>query len=68
VLEGAASRGQIAAKSGGDRAVDRLLDALEVERRESAYNLSLRELVERARALERDSEPAGLGATRAQPS
>jgi membrane protein len=68
VLEGTNTRGQLASKTGGDRAVDRLLEALELERRESAYNLSLLELVDRARALERDSEPAGLGAARAQPS
>ncbi len=68
VLEGTNSRGQIASATGSDRAVDRLLESLELERRESAYNLSLRELVERARALERDSEPAGVGAARAQPS
>jgi membrane protein len=68
VLEGVNSRGQLAARTSGDRAVDRLLEALELERRESAYNLSLRELVERARSLERDSKPAGVGAARAQTS
>lgn len=67
-LEGATTRGQIASPTGGDRAVDRLLEAFEVERRESAHNLTLRELVERARALERDAKSAGIGATRAQPS
>jgi len=68
VLEGEGADRDVAVLSGADKASDRLLSALLEERHGSAYNLSLRELHERGLALERETDPAGLGQTSIQPS
>lgn len=59
-LEGELDTRGLAAPAGLDRAADRLLGQLFEERRGSAFNLSLQELVERGARLEQDADPAGL--------
>ena len=68
-LEGRRPRCALVARSGDDRVVDRLLAALDEERRGSAYNLSLRELAERgARARGgRDDRAGWAGPARSLP-
>jgi DNA-binding IscR family transcriptional regulator len=66
ILAGIGEPRDLAAVTGADRVADRLLAALVEERRGSAHNLSLRELAERAAALERGEEPSGLPRTSPQ--
>jgi len=67
-LEGRKSKLALVARTGNDRMVDRLLEALDEERRGSAYNLSLRELAERGAELEAAVETGLVGEARVQPS